>query len=339
MPTTITDVVVHKLNKEPHQRTATHELRTSTLAVNSVVQRLIDHLYKQYSEKPGKGFGRFEANENEYPVQRYVRAHCQQATTTFLALSVELMDHLQTRAAAETLATGGYVLVAKTNSGEADHLLVAIVTEVIGTAITEGLDVIESVHLDMNQLRVAGRVDLSAWFAGGDKYISFLKGRADVAGYFKLFLGCNDVHLAAEESRKLLHGMEGFASAQSLAPLQKETLFTAAHTYLVDLAKRNEPVSLESFTNSVWSQDPHLLQTFLASDSLSLSDGFVPDRRVLRRLVKFEAKSQYWKLSFERRALTSGSVTYDANAGTLTLMNLSESIRQELSEEFNEDDL
>ncbi|HAL37027.1 MAG TPA: hypothetical protein DCP03_02465 [Polaromonas sp.] len=49
---------------------------------------------------------------------------------------------------------------------------------------------------------------MTAWLAGGDRYISFLKGRTDVAGYFKLFLGCNDVHLAAEESKKLLQGLE-----------------------------------------------------------------------------------------------------------------------------------
>ena len=44
-----------------------------------------------------------------------------------------------------------------------------------------------------NALRVAGRIDLGAWQTGGERYISFLRGRGDVAQYFKLFLGCNDL--------------------------------------------------------------------------------------------------------------------------------------------------
>lgn len=337
MPNHITDVVVHKLIKEAHQRTATLDLRPAVLAVSAVVQRLIDHLYKQYAEKPGKGFGRFEPDANEYPVQRYLLEHTSEGEPEFLELSNLLMRHLQTRAAAEPLATGGFVLIAKITTGASNYLLVAIVTEVIGTAITEGLEVVESVHLDMNQLRVAGRVDLTAWRNGGDRYISFLKGRTDVAGYFKLFLGCNDVHLASEESSKLLQGLESFAQSKELDAVQKETLFGAAHAYLVNLAKQNEPVSLEAFSNHVWSQQPLEMQAMLAADELALSDGFVPDRRVLKRLVKFEAKSQYWKLTFDRKALSTHAIQYDRVSDTLILKNLPEALRLELIEELDDE--
>lgn len=338
MTTNITDVVIHKLNKESHQRTASLELRPTVLPVNTVVQRLIDHLYKQYADKPGKGFGRFETDDNEYPVQKYLKQHVESSTISFLELSNQLMRHLETRAKTESLATGGYVLIAKTTSGSSNYILVAIVTEVVGTAITEGLEVVESVHLDMNQLRVAGRVDMTSWLSGADRYISFLKGRTDVAGYFKLFLGCNDVHLAAEESLKLLKGLESFATEQALDISKKEALFNTAHSYLVNLAKENQPVSLEALSNHLWPLEPQTLQIALANQDLSLSDGFVPDRRVLKRLVKFEAKSQYWKLSFDRKALTTRAIEFNQSTGTLTLKNLPEVLRNELLEELEDDD-
>lgn len=338
MTTNITDVVIHKLIKESHQRTASLELRPTVLPVNTVVQRLIDHLYKQYADKPGKGFGRFESDENEYPVQRYLKQHVETSTISFLELSNQLMRHLETRAKAESLATGGYVLIAKTTSGPSSYILVAIVTEVVGTAITEGLEVVESVHLDMNQLRVAGRVDMTGWLSGADRYISFLKGRTDVAGYFKLFLGCNDVHLAAEESKKLLQGLESFATEQALDISKKEALFNTAHSYLVNLAKENQPVSLEALSNHLWPLEPQALQIVLADQNLLLSDGFVPDRRVLKRLVQFEAKTQYWKLSFDRKALSTRMIEFNQTTGTLTIKELPEALRSELLQEFEDED-
>ena len=55
--------------------------------------------------------------------------------------------------------------------------------------IGDGLSILDSPHLDMAGLQVAGRIDITAWQAGAERYISFLKGRGDVAGWFKRCLG------------------------------------------------------------------------------------------------------------------------------------------------------
>lgn len=330
----ITDVIVHKLIKESQQRAATLELRTQPLQVNEAVQRLVDGLYKQYALNVGKAFGKFEQDANEYPVQRYLHDHLKASAINFLQLSNQMMRHLQTRAAAESFATGGYVLIAKiTASNGSDYLLCAIVTEVVGMAITQGLNVIESVHLDMGHLRVAGRVDLTTWLAGGDRYISFLRGRADVSGYFKMFLGCNDMLVALTESRKLVQALDDFADKRQLAPDEREGLFSLAHSYLTALSKNGESVDLEVFSNYIWSQDPQAMRDVFSETDRAISNGFVPDQRALRRLVKFEGKSQYWKLTFDRKGLLNRDVVYDIENNTLTLKNLPDRLRDELRSE------
>lgn len=334
----ITDVVVHKLIKESQQRTATVELRPQPLQVNEAVQRLVDGLYKQYALNVGKAFGKFEQDANEYPVQRYLQEHLNAPIPDFLALSNQLMAHLQTRAAAESFATGGYVLIAKITAANGNHyLLCAIVTEVVGMAITQGLNVVESVHLDMGHLRVAGRIDLTTWLAGGDRYISFLRGRADVSGYFKLFLGCNDLHVPLAESKKLVQALDDFADQNQLAPDAREGLFSLAHSYLSGLSKRGETVELEAFSNHVWPQAPQSLRDVLSEADRDISSGFVPDQRALKRLVKFEGKSQYWKLSFDRKGLLNRDIVFDADNGTLTLKNLPDRLRDELRSEVTDD--
>lgn len=337
MSNSITDVIVHKLIKDSQQRVANVELRPAPLQVNEAVQKLIDGLYKLYAERVSKGFGRFEEDANEYPVQRYLQDHLAPQGESFFELSKKLMAHLQTRAAAESFATGGYVLVAKISSNGHNFLLCAIVTEVLGTAITERLDVVESMHLDMSQMRVAGRIDLTTWQAGGDRYISFLKGRSEVSGYFKLFLGCNDLQVPLAESKKLIDALESFAEQEGLELEARDGLFTVAHNYLTGLSKDGTPVELESFSNHVWPQAPASLQMVLVDPARSLSDGFVPDRRALKRLVRFEGRSQHWQLKFDRRALRSRDVEYDRKEDVLILRNLPRTLRDDLLSETPDD--
>lgn len=332
---TVVNLIVHKLVKEPH-RPASIELRDAVVAITPSSQRLIDYLHKLYSERPGKGYGRFEDDENNYPMQRYVRQHIVDKEIDFLHLSRLMMEHLQVRATTEQLATGGYVLIAHMNNGATDLLLAAIVTEVMGTAITDGLEIVDSVHLDMSHLRVAGRIDLTAWQAAADRYISFLKGRGEVSNYFKLFLGCNDVLIALRETQKLVEGLEKFADDQKLEPSIRDNLLEQAFGYLDDLGRNNTPVSLVAVANRLRPDSPNDLLAALTDERLELSDGFVPDRRAIKKLVKFKGTSKYWKLEFDRGALRCRDVQYNRENDTLILSNIPKVLRDELLAELGD---
>ncbi len=333
MPNYIQNLIVHKLNKEAHG-TASIELAPSQVEVTDSAQRLIDQFHRLYSERPGKGYGQFEPDQNNFPMSRYVGDFFINQTIDFYTLSELMLEHLEARAGSEQLATGGYVLIAYINNSTNNFLLVAIVTEVIGTAITEGLEIIDSAHLDLNNLRVAGRVDVSAWQNGAERYISFLKGRGEVANYFKQFLGCNDVLIALAETQKLVKGLEDFSSAKNLLPEARDQLFLNSFTYLQELSRENTVLSLEVFSNRVWPENPSELYTLLANEELQLSDGFIPDRRAIKGLMKFKASTANWKVEFDRRGLRNGDIAFNREANTLVLSNIPASLRNELLEEL-----
>ncbi len=337
MPNNIEKLVVHKLIKSQHG-VASIELAEALINITPSAQRLIDHLHKLYAERPGKGYGKFEEDENNFPMRRFIREYFVDHSTDYYALSQVMMEHLQSRAGQEQLATGGYVLISHVNNGANDFLLVAIVTEVVGTAITEGLEIIDSVHLDMSNLRVAGRVDLTAWQGGADRYVSFLKGRGEVANYFKQFLGCNDVLVALQETQKLVRGLESFAVEQHLEPAERDQLFEQAYTYLEELGRSGSPVSLDALANRLWSDMPDDLKTALAAEELQLSDGFIPDRRAIKVLMKFKGTSTHWKLEFDRRGLRNGDIKYDSVNNTLILSSIPVALRKELLDELTEDE-
>ena len=256
----------------------------------------------------------------------------------FHALSVHLMNVLRGKVKQENLATGGYVLLAHVFNGTVDWLLIVMLTDVAGSAINERLEVISTVHLDVEHLRVAGRINLKAWQAGEDRYISFLKGKTEISEYFKHFLGCNDVISARVESYKLVDALKHFAAEHNLDDSARDRFLIDARDYCLECIKQNRSLSLEVLSNRLWPTQPEALQNALTTPGCELADGFIPDPRAIKTFVRFKAKTATWSLEFDRKAIRNGDLKFYKQDGTLALTNLPTELRDELADEFAEND-
>ncbi|AMC34314.1 nucleoid-associated protein [Janthinobacterium sp. B9-8] len=329
---TISNLISHQINKEAHGPVSLR-LSDKEITHTPAAQRLIDQLCKLYTQKLGKGFGSFEEDQEAFPMQGLVRQLMEGAD--FLASSQQMMQHLLLRLEQEPLASGGHVLIARVKSDGADFILFTILSEIMGTMLDENLNVADSIYLDTANLKVAGKIDLHAWQNGAERYISFLRGRGDVAAYFKSFLGCNDIVVALKETQKLVHGLSQFAEEQHLQPAERDQLFERAHEYLDELGNASCPVTLEQVAEQVWPDAPMQLQNVLGHQDLELTNGFVPDRRAIKPLRTFKTKAPHWKLEFDRSSLRSGAVHYNPENDTLVLSNIPEEMRKELLAETN----
>jgi conserved hypothetical phage-related protein len=101
------------------------------------------------------------------------------------------------------------------------YMLVAILSEKAGF-LAQDWQITENEILDIEHLKFAGRVNLTAW-QNNDKsrYISFLKGKDDVSEYFKEFLACNDALIASIKTKKLVNFLEEFASDKQFSQERK----------------------------------------------------------------------------------------------------------------------
>ncbi|MEC5399595.1 nucleoid-associated protein [Uliginosibacterium sp. H1] len=331
-PNRITALVIHRLDKEAHGE-AGITLREAPCAITPAAQRLVETLCLSYGNRLGKGYGKFESDEADFPLPVWLHQYLVERSLGFAELGCRMMEELRKRAAAESLATGGYVLIAHVQDRGSDCLFVAIVSETTGTAIANGLEITDSLHLDLEKLRVAGRIDLTSWQNGAERYISFLKGRAEVAQYFKLFLGCNDVVIALKETQKLVQGLNQFADAHKLEGEARDQMMERAHLCLDELGEAGMPLALDDMVRRVWPDEPERLQRSLDREDMQLATGFVPDRRAIRPLVRFRAASPQWKLEFDRSSLRSGAVMYDRQNDRLILTEIPASLKQALLEE------
>ncbi|WP_347250023.1 nucleoid-associated protein [Zoogloea sp.] len=328
----ISGLVIHRLIRAAEGASRV-ELRAAANPLDEPAARLMERLCRHFAERPGKGYGWFEKDEHSFPMSRLVRGHAIDGSMDFTTLSKEMVALLQTCVDEDKVEEGGYVLIARATVFGADCLYVAVLEETLGTVIGDGLSIHDSPHLDFPALQVAGRIDISAWQAGAERYISFLKGRGDVASWFKRFLGCSDVVIALKETRKLVETLSHFAETQQLDAADRDALLERAHVVLGEMGERGAALELEAVAGQIFPDAPHKLSATLQDEALDLASGFVPDKRALRPLIRFKASAEDWKLEFERSGLRSGTVQYDKVSNTLVLTNVPENLKKLLLEE------
>ncbi len=334
-------VIVHKLVKEKHGKVSVVE-RAVALAVTEPVKKLILAIHDLYASKSSKGYGRFEADEINYPASAILRKIFIDNCASFVNGSKSLLSVLSSKAGAVPLATGGYVLMAQvTNAANVTWFLVAIINNVDGSVIDDKtLEVVDAMHVDLSNLRVAGRVNLTDWEKADkdNRYIGFLKHRGEVADYFKAFLGCNELIADTEETKKLVDILKQFAKSQGLKQKEEEDFLKSAFNYCDERNKNDEPLSLEVLSNVAWPNEPQKLQQAFAEYGDQISDGFVPDGRSIKALVRLRYKTTYWTVDIDRLALSQGYAHYNQKKGELTLLKLPDELKAELDREIKDDE-
>lgn len=336
-PTNITHkFIVHIMNKE-QQGLATIIPCPSEKPVQQASKDLSNALTERYSGRAGKGYGKFEDDRDSYPMGNIVDDYFVNKTHSFYDTSIRMINHLKARADDESMSTGGYVIIAHNEVNGNHYLMVAILTSAVGSSVHD-FEIQESEYLDIAKLRVAGRIDLTGRQNGKERYISFLKGQNSVAGYFKKFLGCNDILIAKQETTKLRNALLEFSTERGFEPEAREEFLNKAHEKLKNLNRSGETFDTQIFANEIWPTAPELLVEKLTNDDLEFSDGFVPDGNVIRGLVSFKGKSKHWSLKFERAALHDGSVLYDSENDKLILTEIPDTLRSEILSELGEED-
>lgn len=328
---TVTQLIVHRLVKEA-DRPASLVCRPAACALDAVAVRLVERLCGQYESRSAKGFGRFEEDEEAFPLARWLRELVSEQGLDFVAFSGQVAQHLKAIADEEELEQGGLVIVARIDEGGADCLWIALVAEEAGVAVSGGLDVSDCLHVDFAGLQAAGRIDLDGWRRGDERYIGFLRGRGKGGAFFKRFLGCSDVVVALQETKKLVATLSHFAEQQQLEPTRRDSLLERAHDYLDSLGENGETVSFEELAQEVYPEQPARLGSALNAPEACLVSGFVPNRRAIRPLVRFSASGEQWKVEFDRSSLHSGAVHYDPATDTLVLAGVPDYLKRMLEE-------
>lgn len=324
--------IVHLIDKKPDGSAAVLHSNHQELQASSAIENLLLDLNESYNAKPNKAWGYFHNESGAYPLSGWL-ANYQEQQLNFLEFSINAAKHLQTLMSESNLAIGGYVLIAHYQQGMTDYLVIALLHHTKGVAVTDTLEVTEAKHLDLSQLHLAARINLSEWQNNkqSKQYISFIRGKhgKKVSDYFRDFIGCQEGVDAPSETRTLLKAFSDFVEDEDLS----EELTKQKTDTLIDYAnsqtKYGAPVSLEELSELMNEQTPKAFYDYIRNKDYGLSPEIPLDKRTFNQFRRFTGRAEGLSISFDAHLLGS-RIEYNEDQDTLIIHQVPTKLKDQL---------
>ncbi|MBP5104176.1 nucleoid-associated protein YejK, partial [Pseudomonas protegens] len=246
--------IVHLIDKKPDGSPAVLHARDSELAESAAIENMLADLNESYNAKQGKAWGLFHPESGAFPFSGWLKEYLD-GGQDFTAFSRVAVEHLQKLMEESNLSVGGHVLFAHYQQGMTDYLAIALLHHSEGVAVTDQLDVTPSRHLDLGQLHLAARINISEWQNNkqSKQYISFIKGKngKKVSEYFRDFIGCQEGVDGPGETRTLLKAFSDFVESEDLPEDTAREKTKTLVDYASSQAKLGEPMGLEELSELI----------------------------------------------------------------------------------------
>ncbi len=324
--------IVHLIDKKPDGSPAVLHARDSELAASQAMENLLADLNESYNAKQGKAWGLFNEESGAYPFSGWLKAYLD-GEQDFTAFSRQAVAHLLKLMEESNLSTGGHVLFAHYQQGMTDYLAIALLHHSEGVAVTDALDVAPAKHLDLGQLHLAARINISEWRnnAHSKQYISFIRGKngKKVSDYFRDFIGCQEGVDAPSETRTLLKAFSDFVESEDLAEEKAREKTEALVDYATSQAKLGEPITLEELSGLIDEERPRAFFEHIRNKDYGMAPEFPADKRTLNQFRRFTGRAEGLSISFESHLLGS-KIEYDEDRDMLIIRQLPTQLKDQL---------
>ncbi|GAC1032411.1 nucleoid-associated protein YejK [Pseudomonas sp. No.21] len=324
--------IVHLIDKKPDGSAAVLHARDSELGESKAIENLLADLNESYNAKQGKAWGLFHEESGAYPFSGWLKDYME-GGRDFTAFSREAVAHLQKLMEESNLSTGGHVLFAHYQQGMTDYLAIALLHHNEGVTVTDALDLAPARHLDLGQLHLAARINLSEWRnnAQSKQYISFIKGKngKKVSDYFRDFIGCQEGVDAPSETRTLLKAFSDFVEHEDFAEEQAREKTKTLVDYASTQAKLGEPITLQELSGLIDEDRPRAFYEHIRNKDYGLSPEIPPDKRTLSQFQRFTGRAEGLSISFEAHLLGS-KIEYDEGRDMLIIRQVPTQLKDQL---------
>lgn len=332
----IINATIHYIEKKEDSSETLLHASDNPLTPDDALGFLLNRVINVFNQKPEKRFGRLdlEAAISKFPanLQGYLSEEC-----AFVELGQGLSEEIKDIFSESKFAGNVYVLTLHYKQNLSDYYLLAMLNVTDAVSVTEALDLIFQKPLDISNFQLALRINLSEW-KNNDKsqhYISYAKGRMnaklveDLVSFFGFQQGADP----EEDTRALLKAVEAFCDNESLDSEASQALKKNTVAYCNDQSKSGEPVFVHELSGQMSEDDPDRFLAF-ASDAIpELATEFHPDRKSLRRLIRYSGSDKLMSISFVSEIM-GDQITYDENQDVLTIKGLPPSLRAQLKGEL-----
>jgi nucleoid-associated protein len=324
--------ITHFIDKKPDGAPSTLHARSSELETSEAVEILVADINESYNAKQGKAWGLFHEASGAYPFSGWLQAYIK-GTSDFTAFTQQAAEHLQRLMDESNLVTGGDVLFAHYQQGMTEYLTISLLHHCDGVQIIDTRDVVPSRYLDVSQLYLAARINLSEWQnnAKSKQYISFIKGKGGRKhnDYFRDFIGCQEGIDSSSETRTLLKAFSDFVESEDMPEEQTRAKTDVLVDYASSQAKVGQPITLEELSGLLDEDRPQAFYDHIRNKDYGLSPEIPPHKKTLNQFRRFTGRAEGLSITFEAHLLGS-KIEYDEGGDTLIIRQIPEQLKQQL---------
>jgi len=332
----ISNIALHFLSKQ--EETAAVNLRygSKDIEINTKIEQFILSLHQIYNAKGAKAYGRFTSLPTPSDDAKFVDLmngyfeHPQ----AFFDFSTQAGNLLKLELEKYDLAETGYLLMCHYELMGGRYLLVAIIPVIEHYSVDQQLNISADQHLDTSRLQLAARIDLFDYQKNpeGDRYLSFIKGRAGrkVSDFFLDFLGCEEGLDAKAQSQTLVQAVEDFVSVNQLDATEKQQTRKEMLGYCKEQKASGQDISLKELSNTFASTDNDSdFYSFCQEQSYPLEERFPHEQAIINKATKYSGYGSGISVSFERSHLGQDVVYNQAN-DSLTIYKVPPNLKDQL---------
>ncbi|NLD14701.1 MAG: nucleoid-associated protein YejK [Gammaproteobacteria bacterium] len=326
----IQNCVIHYLEKKPDDSPARLQAAAQPLAIDNALEALLVDFNEHYNAKPGKSWACFVDDSQTLPAGLKALAA---GELDFQQLGLQLAQHWQKLLDDQQIYLAGHLCLMLYQFNMADHCVVALLPQRHGLRIGDSLAPEDIQHLDLSQLQLACRINLSEWRnnASSKHYISLLKGKGGkkLADAFLELLHADEHGDAPADTRTLLRAFSDYIDTTGLdeEPVQEKT--RALVQYTKEQQRKGEPVALEGLSEALDEDNPRAFYEHIRNLDYGLSDYVPTDRKVINQFQRFTGRAEGLSISFEAHLLGS-RVEYDEQRDMLIIRQLPTQLKDQL---------
>ncbi|MGM8851006.1 nucleoid-associated protein [Salinicola halophyticus] len=232
------------------------------------------------------------------------------------------------------LSVGGHWWFTHYRQGEAEYLTLALLHQRDGYGFDAELNLVPVQQLNLGQLMLAARIDLTQWQNGGSRqYIAYVQDRGNkkLVEDFRLWLGCQEGINAGAETRTLLKAFSDYVESEDLPEEASREKTGTLIDYANAQAKRGEPITLDELSELVDEQHPKAFYDYIRNQDYGLAAEIPPDKRTLQQFKRFAGRASGVSISFDSHLL-GNSIEYDDERDRLIIKQVPGQLKDQIKE-------
>ena len=332
----ISNIALHYLSKIEETGEVSLKFGPENNEYDHKIENFVDALHKIYNSKASKAYGNFSSFPAEGDSARFVdimESYLGDAQS-FYDFSMQSANLLKNELEKYDLAETGYLIVCHYEYMGGRYLLAAIIPVSEHYSVDGELNISADQHLDTGKLQLAARIDLFDYQqnAEGNRYVSFIKGRAGrkVSDFFLDFLGCEEGVNSKEQTQTLVQAVEDYVSVSQLDPQEKQDARKELLSYCKEQKATDQDVSIKELGEVIKHEEEGKdFYSFCQEQSYPIEESFPHDQSIVNKVTKYSGYGGGISINFERGHLGQ-DVVYNQHNDSLTIYKVPPNLKAQL---------